>query len=104
MNVASTDTHNPITAITAKDKRRLETPARMPISGGPIKKPRKLMADTDASAMPGDIFFDFPAALNTSGTIDETPMPTNENPAIAVYRCGNKTAISKPAIVSKPLI
>lgn len=71
-------------AITAKDNLRLEIPANMPISGGPKRKPKKLIVETEASAIPGDNIFDFPAALYTKGTMDETPTPTSKKPAIAV--------------------
>ncbi len=69
-------------AITEKDNLRLETPAKIPINGGPMRKPKKLIVETAASAIPGDSVFDFPAALYTSGTIDDTPMPTSKNPAM----------------------
>jgi hypothetical protein len=61
--VANTVTANPIKAITANDKRRLDIPASKPIRGGPIRNPKKLIVDTDANAIPGDSFFDLPAAL-----------------------------------------
>ena len=84
--VANIETLKPIRAITAKDNRKLDIPASTPISGGPIKNPKKLMVDTDARAMPGDNIFDLPAALYTRGTTEDTPTPTNKNPAIAEYR------------------
>ena len=62
------------------------------------------MVDTDARAIPGDNTFDLPAALYTKGTIDDTPMPTNKNPAVAVYKYGIKTAINKPVIIINPLV
>lgn len=84
--VANIETLNPIRAITAKDKRKPDIPASTPTSGGPIRNPKKLMVDTDARAMPGDSIFDLPAALYTRGTIEDTPIPTNKNPKVAVYK------------------
>ena len=74
----------PITAININDARKVATPAMKPMSGGPTKKPINPMVDTAASATPGDMVFDLPAALYTIGTTDDTPAPTNKNPAIAV--------------------
>ena len=79
-------TLRPITAITANDNLRLDIPASIPINGGPVRKPKKLMVDTDASATPGDNIFDLPAALYTKGTIDDTPTPTSKNPNVAGYK------------------
>ncbi len=78
-------------------------PAIIPISGGPIKKPKKPMVDTAAIATPADITFDLPAALYTNGTMEETPKPTKKNPIMAVIKCGKITATIKPLAVSMPL-
>jgi hypothetical protein len=61
--VESMATLAPITAISVNDALRLRAPAIKPITGGPIRKPTKLMVDTAAMATPGDMVFDFPAAL-----------------------------------------
>ena len=90
MSVAITDTHNPIAAITTKEIRRLERPAIIPISGGPIKKPKKPIVETAAMATPADITLDLPAALYTKGTTEETPKPTKKNPIIAVTKFGKR--------------
>jgi len=87
---------NPSNAINAKDQRKLEVCAIKPIIGGPIKKPKKLIEDTIASATPGSIFFDLPARLYTIGTTDDTPIPTNKNPSVAVTIFGNKTETMSP--------
>jgi len=104
LTVATTETLRPITAIKRKEIRRLDKPAINPISGGPIKKPRKPIVDTAAMATPGDITVYLPAALYTSGTTEETPKPTRKNPINAGKRKGNKTEINKPVAVSSPLI
>ena len=73
----------PMTAIKTNDARKVASPAMKPISGGPTKNPIKPIVDTAARAAPGDMVFDLPAALYTIGTTDDTPAPTNKNPAIA---------------------
>jgi hypothetical protein len=50
-------------AISVKDARSVASPAIKPIIGGPIKKPIKPSVETAASATPGFIVFDLPAAL-----------------------------------------
>jgi hypothetical protein len=82
--VDSTKTHNPINATNKKDARKVANPAIKPIMGGPIKKPAKPMVETAASATPGDMVLDFPAALYIIGTTEDTPIPTSIKPAIAV--------------------
>ena len=77
---------NPSKAITAKDQRRLDNWAINPISGGPNKKPRKLMLETAANANSGDIVFDLPAIPYTIGTTQDTPTPTNKQPVTAVCK------------------
>jgi hypothetical protein len=81
---ASNDTHKPIAATSANENRRLDRSAIRPISGGPSRKPKKLIDDTAASAIPADIVVDLPAAPYTSGTTDDTPKPTSKKPTIAV--------------------
>lgn len=71
-------------AIKENETRKLVAPATNPISGGPNRKPINPIVETAARATPGDITFDLPAALYTRGITDETPTPTNKNPAIAV--------------------
>lgn len=100
---ATTVIKNPITAIIKKDILKLVAPATIPMRGGPIKKPRKPIVETADKPTPGDNFLDFPAALYTIGTTDETPAPTNKKPIIAVYICGKITAITRPLAVRIPL-
>src|SRR4051812_4407379 len=69
-------TISPMMAMIKKDMRRLNNPATIPMSGGPIKNPRKPMLETAASAIPGETFFERPASLYTSGTTLDTPKPT----------------------------
>ena len=80
INEASTAVASPKQAIKAKDQRRLDICAIKPITGGPNKNPRKPIVETAASATPGDMVFDLPAAPYTKGTTEETPIPTNKNP------------------------
>ena len=47
----------------AKDQRKSANWATIPIKGGPIKNPMKLIEETAANAIPADIVVDFPAAL-----------------------------------------
>ena len=93
----------PNKAINANDQRKLDTCAIKPITGGPNKNPRKLMVDTAANANSGDMVLDFPARPYTIGTTQETPIPTNKQPATAAYKYGNKTIINKPDAISVPL-
>ena len=74
---------SPSKAITAKDQRKLDNWAINPISGGPNKKPRKLMLETAARANPGDMVLDFPARPYTIGTTHDTPIPTKRQPVTA---------------------
>lgn len=74
----------PSNAMSVNDQRKLDAWAIKPISGGPIKKPRKLMVETAASAIAEGIVVDFPASPYTTGTTHETPKPTSKNPVIAV--------------------
>ncbi len=53
----------PKTPINAKENRRLDISAMYPITGGPIKKPRKLTLETIVKASPGGTFGFFPAIL-----------------------------------------
>lgn len=101
---ATIATAMPMNAIIKNEVRKLVAPATKPINGGPTRKPRKPIVETAASATPGDMVFDLPAALYTSGTTDETPNPTNKNPMIAVHNVGSATASNRPDAVSKPLI
>ena len=47
----------------ANDQRKSANCATIPIKGGPIKNPMKLIDDTAAKAIPADIVVDLPAAL-----------------------------------------
>ena len=90
-------------AIIVNDHLKLEYSAMVPIKGGPIKNPIKPIEEIAASAVPGDIVFDFPAALYTNGTTDETPNPTNIKPIQAVMIYGKITAINNPLVIQIPL-
>ena len=90
-------------AISVKDHLKLLYSAMVPISGGPNKNPIKPIVEMDASAIPGDMVFDLPAALYTSGTTEETPRPTNINPMAAEMMNGKITAINKPLVIKIPL-
>ncbi len=56
--------------------------------GGPNKNPIKPIVETAASEAPGVIVPDFPAALYTKGTTEETPKPTNRKPPVAATIVG----------------
>ena len=56
-------TQTPMAAINVNDALNVAIPAIKPITGGPIKNPIKPIVDTAASATPGDMVFDRPAAL-----------------------------------------
>ena len=62
------------------------------------------MVDTAARATPGAIVPDRPAALYTRGTTEDTPNPTNRNPAVAVTIFGKMTASNNPVAMTTPLI
>ena len=69
-----------ITEIARKEIRKLEACAIKPITGGPIKNPKKPSEETAVMAVPGDNVLDLPAALYTSGTTEETPSPIKKKP------------------------
>lgn len=54
---------SPTRAMREKDHRREEAWAMWPMTGGPSRKPRKPMVETEARATLGIIFLDFPAML-----------------------------------------
>ena len=83
---ASIVVQKPRHAINANDQRKLDNCAMKPITGGPNKKPRKLIVETAASANCGDMVFDFPARPYTIGTTHDTPAPTNKHPVIAACK------------------
>lgn len=91
-------------AINAKDHFKLKVCAIKPMVGGPNKNPKNPIVDTAAIATPGDMVLLLPAIPYISGTIDETPKPTNKNPMVAGIKKGKKMAIAKPVVMSKPLI
>jgi hypothetical protein len=62
----------------ANDHCNPKASAINPISGGPIRNPRKPILETAASAIPGDSVSDLPASLYTNGTTEETPKPTSK--------------------------
>jgi len=69
----------PNTPIMAKEYFRLVSSAMNPISGGPIRNPKKLMLETIVKAMLVGTFSLFPATLIMIGTTFETPKPTSIN-------------------------
>src|SRR5258708_3945072 len=79
---ANIEVPKPNKAIIVNDHLKLAACATKPMSGGPSKKPRKLMLETAASAKPGDIFPVFPASPNTNGTTQDTPIPINKQPVV----------------------
>ena len=54
---------SPTRAIREKDHLSEEAWAMWPMTGGPSRKPRKPMVETEARATLGIIFLDFPARL-----------------------------------------
>lgn len=73
------------------------------MTGGPIKKPIKLIVDTEANAAPADIEVDFPANPYTIGTTEDTPKPTSKKPIVLPGIDGNSTAVNNPAEMIYPL-
>lgn len=104
MKVAMMVVDNPIIAITVNDQRNPAISAIKPIKGGPIRNPRNPIVETAANATPGDMVVDFPVALYTNGTTEETPKPTRKKPMVAGIRVGNKTATDNPQQITIPLI
>ena len=90
-------------AISVNDHLKLLYSAMVPINGGPNKNPINPMVEMAASAAPGDMVFDFPAALYTNGTTDDTPSPTSIKPIAAVMMKGKITASNKPLVIKIPL-
>ena len=68
------------------DQRKLKAWAMKPIMGGPIRNPIKPILETVANATEGANFFEFPAALYTTGITEETPKPTSIKPRMANNR------------------
>ena len=68
--------------INAYEYRRFVTLDIYPITGGPIRKPRKLTLDTIVRAILVDIFVLFPAMLYMVGTIPAVPNPMIMKPII----------------------
>lgn len=81
---------------------RLVSPAINPTTGGPIKRPIIPIDETAAIATGVGICLNLPAALKTSGTAGDTPMPTRKKPVVAPAREGNSMAINKPAVIKIP--
>src|SRR4051794_23017840 len=90
-------------AISANDHFKLEVCAIKPIVGGPSKKPKKPIVETAAIATPADMVLLFPATPYISGTIEDTPKPTNKKPIVAGTSIGKRMAIARPVVISKPL-
>ena len=63
MRFASKVVPNPKNAISVNEIRRLAACAIKPINGGPNKKPRKPIEETNVNAIPGAMIFDLPARL-----------------------------------------
>ena len=101
--VEKTTTNSAIKAKNKNDILRLEASAKKPITGGPTKKPTKLMVLTAAIAGPGCMVVLRPAALYTSGTTLDIPAPTSISPTMAGTSVGKMTAISIPLILRSPL-
>ena len=70
---------SPSNATNAKDNRKLLISEIKPITGGPMRKPRNPIEETEAIATPGSIFLDLPARLYAIGTTEEVPIPTMKN-------------------------
>lgn len=70
----------------ANEKRRPSNSAIYPITGGPIKNPKKLTLDTIVNASPGGTDVLLPARLYNVGTIVDTPSPTIIKPIIDVIK------------------
>ena len=104
MKVAMMVVDNPIIAMTVNDHRKPAISAIKPMRGGPIKNPRNPMVDTAAKATPGDMVVDFPVALYTNGTTEDTPNPTKKKPIVAGISVGNTTATESPEQITIPLI
>lgn len=101
--VANNVVKNPKIAINVNDQRKLHVCEINPIMGGPNRNPKNPILETAVKAIPGDMVFDFPAELNTNGTTDETPNPTNKNPKVAGKIDGINTANKSPDAISIPL-
>ena len=67
----------PKTPMMAKEYFKLVNSAINPISGGPSKKPKKLILVTTVKAIPVGTFSLFPATLKMIGTTFDTPNPTS---------------------------
>jgi len=104
MKVAMMVVDNPIIAITVNDQRNPAISAIKPIKGGPIKNPKNPIVETAAKATPGDMVFDFPVALYTNGTTEETPKPTRKKPMVAGTSVGKSTAMDNPVQMMIPLV
>ena len=59
---ASNVVPKPNKAMSANDQRKLDTWATNPITGGPKRKPTKLIVETEARANWGGIVLDLPAS------------------------------------------
>lgn len=92
----------PKTDKTKKEIFKLVAPAIKPIIGGPINNPIIPIEETAAMATGAGKILNLPAALKTSGTAGETPMPTNNKPNVAGTKYGKNTAINKPDVVQIP--
>ena len=92
----------PNTPIKANENRSPNNSAMYPITGGPIKNPRKLTLETAVNASPGGIVGCFPAMLYNVGTIVETPNPTNIKPIVEGIKNGKNTAVKSPVEINAP--
>ena len=66
--------------------RRPVASASHPITGGPTRKPKKLMLETMVIAMLALMVPNFPAILYQIGTDEEMPKPTSRKPKVAGMR------------------
>lgn len=90
--------------MNANENLKLDNSAMYPITGGPIKNPRKLTLETIVNASPGGTVGFFPAILYKVGTIVATPTPTNMKAIVAGITYGKATAVNNPIEIKQPLI
>ena len=82
--------------ITNKDWSKPKNSAIVPISGGPIRKPKYPSVATPAIPIPGSTPLILLAQLNRIGTVLESPSPRQANPNIAPSILSEKIPINIP--------
>src|SRR4029079_13148890 len=80
---------------------RLVARATRPISAGPASTPVYPSVVTVAIATPGAVSGLRPAALNSTGTMLDAPIPTRTNPIIEVIAQGSAAASTNPAAATR---